>query len=58
MASIATVRHPYAHPLPSKRVFEKDSQGRVSVILGVSDPSWRADADADAETEAAAAASV
>lgn len=40
----------------SKSVFEKDSQGRVSVILGVSDPSWRA--DTDAETEAAAAASV
>ena len=40
----------------SQKVFEKDSQGRVSVILGVSDPSWRA--DADAETEAAAAASV
>ncbi len=37
-------------------MFEKDSQDSRYVILGVSDPSWRA--DTDAETEAAAAASV
>ena len=46
-----------ARPAPgSQSVFEKDSQDSRNVILGVSDPTWRA--DTDAETEATAAASV